>query len=86
MVYTLNHYFYNSKRIDSMKKNINNTDKLVRFLMATGIALFIYFGIIIGTVASILLLIIALFLLITVLMNFCPIYNLLGLNNYKPKE
>ena len=86
MVYTLNHYFYNSKRIDSMKKNISNTDKLVRFLIATGIALIIYFGIIIGTVASILLLIIALFLLITVLITFCPIYKLLGLNTYKPQK
>ena len=86
MVYTLNHYFYNNKRIDSMKKNINNNDKLIRFFIATAIALLVYFGIITGTVASILLLIAALFLLITVLLNFCPIYKLLGLNTCKPKD
>jgi len=68
-----------------MKKNINNNDKLIRFLIATAIALLIYFGIITGTVASIILLIVALFLLITVLLNFCPIYKLFGLNTHKPK-
>ena len=67
-----------------MKKNMNNTDKFVRVILAAGIAVLYYYDIISGTLAYILMAV-AIILLITSLLNFCPLYRLLGMSTCKVK-
>ena len=67
-----------------MKKNMNNTDKFVRVILAAGIAVLYYYDIISGTLAYIFMAV-AIILLITSLLNFCPLYRLLGMSTCKVK-
>ncbi len=62
-----------------MKTNMSKTDRLVRTLVAIGVALLIYFDIVSGIFAYILLALAGIFVL-TSLVNFCPLYRLLGIS------
>lgn len=68
---------------------MGKTDKLIRLLAVIVIALLSYFNVITGTLSYVLLAI-ALVLLITSFLNFCPLYTLFGANTCsvedKPKE
>ncbi|NVK09115.1 MAG: DUF2892 domain-containing protein [Tenacibaculum sp.] len=68
-----------------MKKNMGNTDKAIRTLIALIIAALSYFEFITGVFGNILL-VIAIVLLVTSLVNFCPLYKLLGINTCKTKN
>lgn len=68
-----------------MKKNMGNTDKAVRTLIALLIAALSYFEIISGILGNALL-ILAIILLITSFVNFCPLYRLFGINTRKDKN
>ena len=68
-----------------MKKNMGNTDKAVRTLIALIIAALSYFEIISGLLGNILL-VLAIILLITSFVNFCPLYRLFGINTRKDKN
>ncbi|WP_282044404.1 YgaP family membrane protein [Winogradskyella flava] len=68
-----------------MKKNMNNTDKAIRILIAVVVALLYYFNIIEGTLAYVLMGI-AIILLITSLINFCPLYRVFGISTCKIKS
>lgn len=68
-----------------MKKNMGNTDKAIRTLIALIIAALSYFEFITGIFGNILL-VIAIVLLVTSLVNFCPLYKLLGINTCKTKN
>ncbi|MCO7184368.1 DUF2892 domain-containing protein [Tenacibaculum sp. XPcli2-G] len=68
-----------------MKKNMGNTDKAVRTLIALIIAALSYFEFITGIFGNILL-VLAIILLVTSLINFCPLYKLLGINTCKTKN
>jgi hypothetical protein len=68
-----------------MKKNMGNADKALRILIAIAIALLYYFDIISGAIAYILM-VVSIVLLITSFINFCPIYNLLGIDTSKSKK
>lgn len=68
-----------------MKKNVGNTDKGLRVLLAIVVALLYYFNVIEGTLAYILMAF-AIVLLITSLINFCPLYTLFGINTCKIKK
>ncbi|AZJ34715.1 DUF2892 domain-containing protein [Tenacibaculum singaporense] len=68
-----------------MKKNMGNTDKAVRTLIALIIAALSYFEFITGIFGNILL-VLAIILLVTSLVNFCPLYKLLGINTCKTKN
>lgn len=62
-----------------MKKNVGNTDKLVRILAAiVFIALYVS-GTVSGTIGLVLLILGAVFG-ITSLIGFCPLYTLFGMN------
>lgn len=65
-----------------MKKNVGNTDKLIRLVIALAIALLYFFNVISGT-AAIVLGIIAVVMVITSLINFCPLYTLFKINTCK---
>ncbi|WJJ97975.1 YgaP family membrane protein [Algibacter luteus] len=68
-----------------MKKNIGNLDKGLRVIIAITVALLYYFNVIAGTLAYILM-VVAIILLITSFINFCPIYSILGVNSLKSKK
>jgi len=68
-----------------MKKNMSNLDKGVRILFAAVVALLYYFNVIEGTLAYILM-VLAIILLITSLINFCPLYRVFGISTCKIKH
>ena len=67
-----------------MKKNIGITDKGIRLLIAIILAVLVITNVVIGTWA-IVALIAAVLLLLTSLINFCPLYALFGKSTCKVK-
>lgn len=69
-----------------MKINMSKTDRLVSILAAMAVVILIYFNIVTGIFAYILLAIAGIFVL-TSLVNFCPLYRLLVINTCRvPKK
>jgi hypothetical protein len=68
-----------------MKKNMGNTDKAIRIILALGIALLYYFDVIQGTLAYVLMALAIIFLL-TSFISFCPLYKPFGINTCKTKS
>ncbi|MCZ2460820.1 MAG: DUF2892 domain-containing protein [Chitinophagales bacterium] len=68
-----------------MKSNIGSTDKIVRILLAIVIAV-LYFTKVISGTTGIILLVLGVILLLTALINFCPIWAMLGINTKKKKD
>jgi predicted membrane protein len=68
-----------------MKKNVGSTDKTIRLLLALGIVLLNYFEVITGTTA-IVFLAIAIILVVTSFVNFCPLYAILGKSTCPTKQ
>ncbi|MCB0515760.1 MAG: DUF2892 domain-containing protein [Chitinophagales bacterium] len=65
-----------------MVKNMGSTDKIIRLLAAVLVAVLYYTGVISGTTA-IVLGVIAIIFVITSMLNFCPLYTVLGINTRK---
>ncbi|WGH74910.1 DUF2892 domain-containing protein [Tenacibaculum tangerinum] len=68
-----------------MKKNIGKMDKSIRTFIALIIAVLSYFDIITGVTGTILL-VVAIVILITSFIDFCPLYTTLGINTCKTKN
>lgn len=68
-----------------MKKNIGNADKLVRILIAITVVILYYTNVITGMLA-IILMAVSIVLLVTVLINFCPLYALFGIKTCKVQK
>ena len=68
-----------------MKKNMGSLDKGVRIVLAIIVALLYYFNVISGTLAYVLMAV-AIILLITSVINFCPLYRIIGVNSCKIKK
>ena len=64
---------------------MGNADKIIRVLIAAIIGILYYLDIITGTLAYILMAV-AIILLITSLVNYCPLYRLIGLSTCKIKK
>jgi hypothetical protein len=62
-----------------MKKNLGNADKTIRILIAAVAALLFFTNIVTGTL-GIIVLVGGGILLATSLINFCPLYAILGIN------
>jgi hypothetical protein len=63
-----------------MKKNMGNTDRIIRLIIA-GVLAFLWFqNIITGTWGIVALVVAAVFVL-TSLVSFCPLYTLFGINS-----
>jgi hypothetical protein len=60
-----------------MVKNIGKTDKIVRIVLAIVLAGLDFFEVVTGPF-SWLLSVVAIILLVTALINFCPLYKILG--------
>lgn len=70
-----------------MNKNVGSTDKIIRLVIALVLAGLFYTGTISGTL-GIVALVAAVILMVTSLVNFCPLYAMLGFNSApkaKPK-
>lgn len=67
-----------------MKKNVGRPDKLIRMLIAAVIGILYYQNVITGT-TGIVLMVVAIILALTSLINFCPLYAVLGVNTCKVK-
>ncbi len=67
-----------------MKKNMGGTDRIIRILIAIIVAILFWQGIITGTLAYVLMVLSAVFVL-TSLISFCPLYTLIGLNTCPKK-
>ncbi len=68
-----------------MKKNMGNTDRTIRILLAIVIA-GLYFGNIITGTLGLVLLVLAVVFLLTSLVSFCPLYAIFGLNTCPVKK
>ena len=65
-----------------MKKNLGNTDKLIRLVIALVIAVLYFTNVIDGTLA-IVLGIVAFAMVVTSLLSYCGLYAILGCNTCK---
>ncbi|MBS1599398.1 MAG: DUF2892 domain-containing protein [Bacteroidetes bacterium] len=68
-----------------MKKNVHAVDRIIRLVFAAAIAILYFTNTISGTLAAVLG-IAALILAATALINFCPIYSVLGISTRKKSE
>lgn len=68
-----------------MKANLGSTDKIMRIVAAIIIAVLYYTGQISGTI-GIVLLVLAAVLVLTSLINFCPIYRLFNISTKSEKK
>jgi len=68
-----------------MKKNVGITDKVVRLFLAGVVAVLYFSGIISGTLAIVLLVVAAIFV-VTSFISFCPIYRPFGISSCKINE
>jgi len=68
-----------------MKKNISALDKTFRISVAIAIIALYFLNTISGIIAVVLLIIAAIFI-VTSLVNFCPLYKLLGVSNFNNDE
>ena len=67
-----------------MKRNMSNTDRIIRVLLAALFAT-LYFGGIVGGTLGIILLVLAGILLLTSIVAFCPLYVPFKISTYKNK-
>jgi diacylglycerol kinase len=65
-----------------MKKNMGSTDKTIRVIVAALIAI-LYLTVLKSTTLGLILLILAIVLVVTSLIGFCPLYTLFGWNTLK---
>ncbi len=68
-----------------MKKNVGNTDKLIRLIIAVILFIVVYTGKVTDNTWQYIFLIVALIAALTSLLNYCPIYSLLGIDTNKKK-
>lgn len=68
-----------------MKKNMGNTDRIIRIVIAIVIAALYFTNVITGTLGIVLLAFAGIFVL-TSLVSFCPLYTLFGMNTCQAKK
>ncbi|QEC67663.1 DUF2892 domain-containing protein [Panacibacter ginsenosidivorans] len=68
-----------------MKRNVGNSDRLIRFILAALFAVLCFTGTVTG-VAGVALLVLGGIFLLTSLIGFCPLYTLAGINTCKAKK
>jgi hypothetical protein len=68
-----------------MKKNMGNTDRIIRIILAAVMAILYFTNTITGTFGIVLLVLAGVFVL-TSLISFCPLYAIVGLNTCPAKK
>ncbi|MBK5284739.1 MAG: DUF2892 domain-containing protein [Bacteroidia bacterium] len=67
-----------------MKTNISSADRIIRVMIAASTAVLYFTNIVTGT-AGIVLMAAGGILLMTSVINFCPIYHVLGISTFRNK-
>lgn len=67
-----------------MKKNMGNTDRIIRIIAAIIFSVLYFTGTVTGTVGLVLVILGAVFLA-TSFISFCPLYTLVGINTCEKK-
>jgi hypothetical protein len=67
-----------------MKKNIGSTDKIIRLVLAAVVAV-LYFTKVINGTTALALGAVAIILVLTSFINFCPLYAIIGKSTNKAK-
>lgn len=67
-----------------MKKNMGNTDRIIRVIAAIILSVLYFTGTVAGTVGLVLVILGAVFLA-TSFISFCPLYTLVGVNTCEKK-
>ena len=65
-----------------MKANMGSADRIIRLLIAAAIVVLYFLDLINGTLATVLLIVAAVFA-VTAIINFCPLYSVLHLHTNK---
>jgi Protein of unknown function (DUF2892) len=65
-----------------MKKNMSNTDRIVRILISIVLVVLYFTNVVTGTIGIVLLVLAGVFTL-TSLVSFCPLYSLFGISTCK---
>ena len=68
-----------------MKKNMGNTDRIIRIIAAIIFSVLYFTGTVTGTVGLVLVILGAVFLA-TSFISFCPLYTLVGINTCEKKD
>jgi len=68
-----------------MKKNMGSSDRIIRLLLAVVFAVLFFTNTVTG-IAGIILLVLAAVFVLTSLINFCPLYSMMGLNSCGTKQ
>lgn len=68
-----------------MKKNMGNTDRIIRVIIAIVIAALYFTGTVTGVLGTVLLVLAGVFVA-TSLVSFCPLYTIAGLNTCPNKQ
>lgn len=68
-----------------MKKNMGNTDRIIRVIAAIIFSVLYFTGTVTGTVGLVLVILGAVFLA-TSFISFCPLYTLVGMNTCEKKD
>jgi hypothetical protein len=68
-----------------MKKNLGSADRIIRILLAAVLAFLYYNKTVTGTL-GIVFVVVAVVLLLTSFISFCPLYAIFGLRTSKDKE
>lgn len=68
-----------------MKKNMGSVDRLIRLVVAAILGFLYYNGTISGTL-GIVAVVVAVVFLLTSMINFCPLYTVLGVNTCSTKK
>lgn len=63
-----------------MKKNMGNTDRIIRTLIAVAIAVVYFATDLLPATLGLVLLVVAVVFAATSLVSFCPLYRLVGMN------
>jgi len=72
-------------KTDYDKKNIGNLDRIIRLILAVVFAALYFMGVTGGTTYGLVLLIVGGVLLVTALIDICPLYKIFGINTC-PKD
>jgi hypothetical protein len=70
---------------DVMKQNMGTADRLIRIIIAAGLAALYFTGVVTNTTMATVLWIIGIIFFITAVIGFCPLYTIAGLKTNKKK-
>ena len=64
-----------------MVQNVGSIDKIIRLVLGFGLGAWVFLGAGLGSTVSYLALAAGVILIVTALMNFCPLFKILGISS-----